>query len=48
MFVGERFESDQDFKQAKSMLLDMFRGQQVGGVDSMQLGAGMQQHCSLR
>jgi hypothetical protein len=29
LFVGERFESDQDFKLAKSMLLDMFRGQQV-------------------
>jgi hypothetical protein len=29
LFVGERFDSDQDFKLAKSMLLDMFRGQQV-------------------
>lgn len=29
LFVGERFDSDPDFKLAKSMLLDMFRGQQV-------------------
>lgn len=29
MFVGEKFDSDQDFKQAKSLLLDTFRGQQV-------------------
>lgn len=31
LFVGDRFESDADFKLAKSMLLDMFRGKQVGG-----------------
>jgi hypothetical protein len=29
LFVGERFDSEPDFKLAKSMLLDMFRGQQV-------------------
>jgi hypothetical protein len=29
LFVGDRFENDADFKLAKSMLLDMFRGKQV-------------------
>jgi hypothetical protein len=29
LFVGDRFESDADFKLARSMLLDMFRGKQV-------------------
>jgi hypothetical protein len=29
LFVGDAFESQPDFKLAKSMLLDMFRGQQV-------------------
>ncbi|KAF8067235.1 choline monooxygenase [Scenedesmus sp. PABB004] len=33
LFVGERFESEPDFKLAKSMLLDMFRGQQVESVN---------------
>lgn len=29
LFVGDKFEADADFKLAKSMLLDMFRGKQV-------------------
>jgi hypothetical protein len=35
LFVGDRFESEPDFKLAKSMLLDIFRGKQVShGTDS--------------
>lgn len=35
LFVGDRFESEPDFKLAKSMLLDIFRGKQViYGTDS--------------
>jgi hypothetical protein len=37
MFVGERFDSEPDFKLAKSMLLDMFRGQQVGKASAATL-----------
>ncbi|WIA12819.1 hypothetical protein OEZ85_006448 [Tetradesmus obliquus] len=33
LFAGERFDSEPDFKLAKSMLLDMFRGQQVEQVN---------------
>jgi Brix domain len=33
LFVGERFESDADFKLARSLLLDMFRGQQVSSIN---------------
>jgi hypothetical protein len=32
VFVGEKFESEPQFKLAKSMLMDFFRGQQVRGV----------------
>lgn len=37
LFVGDRFESEPDFKLARSMLLDMFRGKQVRGAG----GGGM-------
>ncbi|KAF6250832.1 Brix domain-containing protein [Scenedesmus sp. NREL 46B-D3] len=33
LFVGERFDSEPDFKMAKSMLLDMLRGRQVEQVN---------------
>lgn len=32
-FVGEQFESDLDFRQAKSMLLDLFRGRLVENIN---------------
>jgi hypothetical protein len=32
VFVGEKFESEPAFKLAKSLLMDFFRGQQVGGA----------------
>lgn len=32
-FVGEQFESDPDFQQAKSMLLDLFRGRLVENIN---------------
>ncbi len=33
VFAGEQFENDPDFKLAKSMLLDMFRGRLVEKVN---------------
>lgn len=50
MFVGEKFDTEQDFKQAKSMLLDMFRGQQVGdgGDAEPSVDAGSRQQLSLQ
>ena len=35
IFRGEQFENDEEFKQAKSMLLDLFRGQVVTGLNLM-------------
>lgn len=32
-FVGEQFESDSDFRLAKSMLLDFFRGRLVESIN---------------
>ena len=32
-FVGEQFESDPDFRLAKSMLLDLFRGRLVENIN---------------
>jgi hypothetical protein len=32
-FVGEQFESDADFRLAKSMLLDLFRGRLVENIN---------------
>jgi hypothetical protein len=31
VFVGEKFEGEAQFKQAKSLLMDFFRGQEVRG-----------------
>ena len=33
VFAGEQFENDADFKLAKSMLLDMFRGRVVEKIN---------------
>lgn len=33
VFAGEQFENDPDFKLAKSMLLDMFRGRVVEKIN---------------
>ena len=33
VFVGEQFENVPEFKLAKSMLLDFFRGRQVDGIN---------------
>ena len=33
MFAGEQFENDADFRLAKSMLLDMFRGRLVDNIN---------------
>ena len=33
VFAGEQFENDADFKLAKSMLLDMFRGRIVEKIN---------------
>jgi len=33
VFAGEQFQHDPDFKQAKSVLLDLFRGQVVEGFN---------------
>ncbi len=33
MFAGEQFENDADFRQAKAVLLDMFRGRLVDNIN---------------
>ena len=37
MFAGEQFEHDPDFRQAKSVLLDLLRGRVVDGFNLMGL-----------
>ena len=55
VFAGEQFENDADFRLAKSMLLDMFRGRLVDNInlkaraspDTLALMPAGPCHCSL-